>query len=330
MHLNTQPIIERPAISGQKNFRKNKHVKTVQIMKSFRLLTTLSISLLLLSCGNDNNDYDATGSFEATEIIVSAQANGRILSINLNEGDRLQQGQMVGVIDSTQLYLQKMSLLSNARGVRAQQPDIRKQTASIQEQISTLEREKARVQRLLASNAANQKQLDDIESQINVLQKQLLALTSTLEKNSEHISAQCSTLEIQVAQLDDQLEKTRIVSPISGTVLNRYAEAGELATMGTPLFKIANTGEMFLRTYVTNNQLAQIKLNDVVTVGVDDGYGNMKSYQGEITWISSKSEFTPKTIQTKNERANLVYALKIAVQNDGFLKIGMYGEVKFK
>lgn len=298
-------------------------------MKSFRLLTTLSISLLLLSCGNDNNDYDATGSFEATEIIVSAQANGRILSINLNEGDRLQQGQMVGVIDSTQLYLQKMSLLSNARGVRAQQPDIRKQTASIQEQISTLEREKARVQRLLASNAANQKQLDDIESQINVLQKQLLALTSTLEKNSEHISAQSSTLEIQVAQLDDQLEKTRIVSPISGTVLNRYAEAGELATMGTPLFKIADTGTMYLRAYVTNDQLAQIKLNDKVTVRVDDGEGNMKSYQGEITWISSKSEFTPKTIQTKNERANLVYALKIAVPNDGFLKIGMYGEVKF-
>lgn len=298
-------------------------------MKSFRLLTTLSISLLLLSCGNDNNDYDATGSFEATEIIVSAQANGRILSINLNEGDQLQQGQMVGVIDSTQLYLQKMSLLSNARGVRAQQPDIRKQTASIQEQISTQEREKARVQRLLASNAANQKQLDDIESQIDVLQKQLLALTSTLEKNSEHISAQSSTLEIQVAQLDDQLEKTRIVSPISGTVLNRYAEAGELATMGTPLFKIADTGTMDLRAYVTNDQLAQIKLNDKVTVRVDDGEGNMKSYQGEITWISSKSEFTPKTIQTKNERANLVYALKIAVPNDGFLKIGMYGEVKF-
>ena len=298
-------------------------------MKSFRLLTTLSISLLLLSCGNDNNDYDATGSFEATEIIVSAQANGRILSINLNEGDQLQQGQMVGVIDSTQLYLQKMSLLSNARGVRAQQPDIRKQTASIQEQISAQEREKARVQRLLASNAANQKQLDDIESQIDVLQKQLLALTSTLEKNSEHISAQSSTLEIQVAQLDDQLEKTRIVSPISGTVLNRYAEAGELATMGTPLFKIADTGTMYLRAYVTNDQLAQIKLNDKVTVRVDDGEGNMKSYQGEIIWISSKSEFTPKTIQTKNERANLVYALKIAVPNDGFLKIGMYGEVKF-
>ena len=236
---------------------------------------------------------------------------------------------MVGAIDSTQLHLQKMSLLSNARGVRAQQPDIRKQTASIQEQINTLEREKARVKRLLAANAANQKQLDDIEAQIDLLQKQLLALTSTLEKSSENISAQSSTLEIQVAQLDDQLEKTHIISPIAGTVLNRYAEAGELATMGTPLFKIADTDTMNLRAYVTNDQLAQIKLNDEVTVRVDDGDGDMKSYKGKINWISSKSEFTPKTIQTKNERANLVYALKIAVPNDGFLKIGMYGEVKF-
>ncbi len=298
-------------------------------MKPVTLLTTLALSLLLLSCRNNKEDYDATGSFEATEIIVSSQANGRILTFNLNEGDQLLQGQMVGVIDSTQLHLQKMSLLSNARGVRAQQPDIRKQTASIQEQINTLEREKARVQRLLAANAANQKQLDDIEAQIDLLQKQLLALTSTLEKSSEHISAQSSTLEIQVAQLDDQLEKTRIISPIAGTVLNRYAEAGELATMGTPLFKIADTDTMNLRAYVTNDQLAQIKLNDEVTVRVDDGDGNMKSYKGKINWISSKSEFTPKTIQTKNERANLVYALKIAVPNDGFLKIGMYGEVKF-
>jgi HlyD family secretion protein len=222
-----------------------------------------------------------------------------------------------------------MSLLSNAEGVRAQQPDIRKQTASIQEQLRTQERERARVKSLLAANAANQKQLDDVESQIEVLQKQLSALTSTLEKNSQHISAQSSTLEIQVAQLDDQLEKTQIISPISGTVLNRYAEAGELATMGTPLFKIADTGILSLRAYVTNDQLAQIKLNDEVTVRVDDGQGGMRSYAGKISWISDKSEFTPKTIQTKNERANLVYALKIDVANDGYLKIGMYGEVKF-
>ena len=297
-------------------------------MKLFRLLTTLSALLLLFSCSNGKGDYDATGSFEATEIIVSSQANGRILELGLNEGDQLEQGQEVGLIDSTQLYLQKMSLLSNAKGVRAQQPDIKAQTAALQEQIKSLEREKARLGRLVTANAANQKQLDDIDSQLEVVRRQLSALTSTLQKSSDNISAQSSTLDIQVAQLEDQLDKTRIVSPISGTVLNRYAEAGELATIGTPLFKIADTGILFLRAYVTNDQLAQIKLNGEVTVRVDDGHGGMKSYKGRINWISDKSEFTPKTIQTKNERANLVYALKIAVPNDGFLKIGMYGEVK--
>lgn len=297
-------------------------------MKLFRLLTTLSALLLLFSCSKGKGDYDATGSFEATEIIVSSQANGRILELGLNEGDQLEQGQEVGLIDSTQLYLQKMSLLSNAKGVRAQQPDIKAQTAALQEQVKTLEREKARIGRLVTANAANQKQLDDIESQLEVARRQLSALTSTLQKSSDNISAQSSTLDIQVAQLEDQLEKTRIVSPVSGTVLNRYAEAGELATIGTPLFKIADIETIFLRAYVTNDQLAQIKLNGEVTVRVDDGHGGMKPYKGRISWISDKSEFTPKTIQTKNERANLVYALKIAVPNDGFLKIGMYGEVK--
>ncbi|MGJ7024561.1 HlyD family secretion protein [Petrimonas sulfuriphila] len=297
-------------------------------MKLFRLITTLSALFLLFSCSNGKGDYDATGSFEATEIIVSSQANGRILELGLNEGDQLEQGQEVGLIDSTQLYLQKMSLLSKAKGVRAQQPDIKAQTAALQEQIKSLEREKARLGRLVTANAANQKQLDDIDSQLEVVRRQLSALTSTLQKSSDNISAQSSTLDIQVAQLEDQLDKTRIVSPISGTVLNRYAEAGELATIGTPLFKIADTGILFLRAYVTNDQLAQIKLNGEVTVRVDDGHGGMKSYKGRINWISDKSEFTPKTIQTKNERANLVYALKIAVPNDGFLKIGMYGEVK--
>ena len=301
-------------------------------MKPFHLLTTLpllSLSFLLFSCSNGSEEYDATGSFEATEIIVSSQANGRILALHVNEGEQLQKEQIVGRIDSTQLYLQKMSLLSNAKGVRAQQPDISKQTSAIQDQIKTLKREKARVERLIAANAANRKQLDDIESQLEVLQSQLSAQTSILQKNSQHISAQSSTIDIQVAQLDDQLEKTRITSPITGTVLNRYAEKGELATMGTPLFKIADTGTLFLRAYVTNDQLALIKLNDEVTVRVDDGEGGMRSYKGEINWISDKAEFTPKTIQTKNERANLVYALKIAVHNDGFLKIGMYGEVQF-
>lgn len=299
-------------------------------MKLFRLLTTISILLLLITCGNGESDFDANGSFEATEIIVSSQANGSIIELNLNEGDRLDKDQIVGFIDSTQLFLQKMSLLSNMKGVIAQQPDIDSQTAALRDQISSLKREKERFERLVTANAANQKQLDDIEVQLEIAESQLSALISTLQKSRTHISAQSSTLEIQVAQLDDQLEKSRIVSPISGIVLNKYAEAGELATMGTPLFKIADTDVMFLRAYVTNDQLAKIKLNDMVKVSVDDGEGGMISYSGTISRISDKSEFTPKTIQTKNERANLVFALKITVPNDGFLKIGMYGEVKFK
>ena len=260
-------------------------------MKPFKLFTAISILLLMISCKDGEDNYDATGSFEATEVIVSSQANGTVLEFNLNEGDQLQKGQLVGIIDSTQLYLHKMSLLSNAKGVIAQQPDINAQTAALRDQINSLKREKERVERLVSANAANQKQLDDIVSQLEVLESQLSAQTSTLQKSIAHITAQSSSLEIQIAQLDDQLEKTRIVSPISGTVLNKYIEVGELATMGTPLFKVADTGVMYLRAYVTNDQLAMIKLNDLVTVSVDDGKGGMKSYKGTIKWISEKSEF---------------------------------------
>ena len=216
-------------------------------------------------------------------------------------------------------------------GVRAQQPNIVAQTASIKEQINTLQREKQRTTNLIEANAATQKQLDDINGQIEVLEKQLAASQSTLKKSSQNITAQSSSLDIQIEQLEDRLQKSIITSPITGTVLNKYAEEGELANMGSPLFKIANINNMTLRVYVTNNQLSAVKLNNKVQVYVDqeDNDGNKKMYEGVVTWISDKSEFTPKTIQTKNERANLVYAMKITVKNDGYLKIGMYGEVKF-
>ena len=298
-------------------------------MKITNLIFTAVAMLFFCACSNKNGKYDATGSFEATEIIVSSEATGKILQFDITEGQQLSKGQHVGIIDSTQLHLQKMSLMTNMRGVRAQNPNIGAQTASIEQQIETLRSERERTQKLIQANAANKKQLDDINSQINVLQKQLSAQTSALQKNSAGISAQSSALEIQVAQLEDRLEKCTIISPISGTVLNKYAQQGELANIGTPLFKIADTQEMVLRAYITNDQLARIKLNDSVTVHADAGNGEMKSYRGTIQWISDRAEFTPKTIQTKNERENLVYALKIAVKNDGFLKIGMYGEVKF-
>ena len=298
-------------------------------MKLIKLFTLPIMALLFASCSGNDNDYDANGSFEATEIIVSSQGNGQILSLDVVEGQIVQAGEVVGQIDTTQLYLQKMSLISNAQGVRAQRPNIGTQTAAIEKQIQTLQRERTRTQNLVAANAANKKQLDDINAQIEVLQKQLSAQTSTLQKSSDNISAQSSALQIQVAQLEDLLEKCTIKSPISGVVLNKYAEQGELAGTGSPLFKVADIENMYLRAYVTNDQLSGIKLNNKVTVRVDAGDGEMRSYSGTVSWISDKSEFTPKTIQTKNERANLVYATKIAVKNDGFLKIGMYGEVKF-
>lgn len=301
-------------------------------MKStFLLYISLAIALLS-SCSNKDGDYDASGSFEATEIIVSAEANGKIEKLSVMEGQQLEQGQQVGLIDSTQLYLQKMNLLSNAKGVRAQQPNIAAQTASIKEQIATLEKEKQRTTNLIKANAATQKQLDDINGQMEVLQKQLSASQSTLQKSSQNITAQSSAMDIQIEQIEDRLQKSIIKSPITGTVLNKYSEEGELANMGTPLFKIADINNMTLRVYVTNDQLSAVKLNDKVQVLVDesnDSEANYRAYEGIVTWISDKSEFTPKTIQTKNERANLVYAMKVSVKNDGYLKIGMYGEVRF-
>ncbi len=288
--------------------------------------------LLFSSCSNKDGDYDASGSFEAIEIIVSSEATGKIEYLNFMEGQQLDKGQQVGLIDSTQLYLQKMNLLSSIKGVRSQQPNIAAQTASIKEQINTLQRERQRTTNLIEANAATQKQLDDINGQIEVLQKQLSASESTLSKSSLNITAQSSAMDIQIEQIEDRLRKSIITSPITGTVLNKYVEEGELANMGTPLFKIADINNMILRVYVTNDQLSNIKLNSKVQVFVDNSSQNkeaMKMYEGVITWISDKSEFTPKTIQTKNERANLVYAMKVSVKNDGYLKIGMYGEVIF-
>ena len=300
-------------------------------MKQINLLFIGLAIVLLSACSGSDGDYDASGSFEATEIIVSAEASGKIERLTLMEGQLLEKGEQVGLIDTTQLYLQKMNLLTNVKGVRAQQPNIVAQTASIKEQISTLQREKQRTTNLIEANAATQKQLDDINSQIEVLEKQLAASESTLQKSSQNITAQSSALDIQIEQLEDRLQKSIIKSPIRGTVLNKYAEEGELAGMGTPLFKVANIDNMTLRVYVTNDQLKDVKLNDRVQVYVDQGdeSGSRKAYEGVVTWISDKSEFTPKTIQTKNERANLVYAMKVTVRNDGYLKIGMYGEIKF-
>lgn len=284
---------------------------------------------LLSACGDKNGKYDATGTFEATEVIVSSEASGKLLNFNVTEGDQLQQGKEVGYVDTVQLYLKKLQLQANTTTVRSRRQDIGKQIAAIKQQIVTQEREKKRWENLVKSNAGNQKQLDDINSQIAYLQKQLIAQTSTLENNNAGVNGESSSLEIQVAQLNDQLSKCHIISPINGTVLSKYAEKGELATPGKALFKVADIENMFLRAYITSDQLSQIKIGQKVKVFADYGGENVKEFPGTVTWISNKSEFTPKGILTKDERANLVYAVKVAVKNSGDIKIGMYGEVSF-
>lgn len=298
-------------------------------MKSRNLLGLCSLLALFSACGNGVPKYDATGTFETTEVLVSAEASGRLLYFDIEEGMLLKAGEEVGVVDTVQLYLKKLQLEASLKSVEEQRPDILKQVAATKEQISAAGRERNRVANLLKVGAANQKQLDDAEDQLEVLRKQLVAQNSTLSNSHQSLTWQSSSVGIQVAQVEDQLKKCHITSPITGTVLAKYAEAGELTAMGTPLFKVADTEQMYLRAYITSEQLSQVKLGQKVTVFSDYGTDEHKQYPGVVTWISDTSEFTPKTILTKNERANLVYAVKIAVHNDGLLKIGMYGGVEF-
>ena len=311
-------------------------------MRTNKYILLAATLLGLSSCGNKRGDYDASGTFEATEVIVSSEANGKIMQFNIEEGQLLKAGEEVGCIDTLQLYLKKMQLLASGKAIASKSTDINKQIAATKEQIGKAEYERKRTENLLKENAATQKQIDDIDSQIAVLKKQLEAQISTLQRGNASITEESSAYEIQVAQLDDQLRKCHITSPICGTVLAKYAEAGELATQGKPLFKVADVQHLFLRAYITADQLSQLKLGDkvkVVCLGKDKmgrisfsmkdlGKDDRREYEGTITWISDKSEFTPKTIQTRDERANLVYATKIAVKNDGYIKIGMYGEMK--
>ena len=283
--------------------------------------------VFLYSCGKSNEQYDASGTFEATEIMVSSEASGKILQFGAQEGELLQPGNEIVLIDTLQLFLKKQQLLSSINALQSRRPEVNKQIAAVQQQIATAKTEKQRAENLVKASAANQKMLDDINAQIVVLEKQLAAQKSTLDISNRGISDDVATMEIQVAQLDDQLLKCRIASPINGTLLVKYAQVGELAMPGKALFKVADMESMILRAYITSDQLTQLKIGQTVKVFADFGEGT-REYSGTISWISGKAEFTPKTIQTKDERANLVYAVKIAVKNDGYLKIGMYGQVK--
>lgn len=299
-------------------------------MKNLLLNITLILTTaFLFSCSNGNGDFDATGTFESEEIIVSSEAMGKLVMFQVEEGMQLKQNQIVGIVDTTQLHLKKKQLLASIKAVLSKQPDVETQLASLQKQIEAAEIEQKRIENLVKSNAATTKQLDDINSQLEVLRKQYNATKSSLTITKQGIQSETLPLTAQVEQIADQIKKSYIINPIDGTVLTRYAKQDEITSTGKALYKIANLSEMTLRAYVSGDQLGEIKLGQKLKVFVDKGDGDQKEMSGEIYWVSSKAEFTPKTIQTKDERANLVYAIKVRVMNDGYLKIGMYGEIKF-
>ena len=287
----------------------------------------IAILMLTASCGKQTT-FDAQGTFEATEIVVSSEATGKILHFEAEEGTLVEAGQQVGAMDSLQLHLQRKQLIAQQSALLNSRPDIKKQMSSLREQIAKQKSELQRVENMLRDGAATQKQHDDINAHIRVLEGQLEATLSTLGKNTASINDNSASLEAQIAALDDRIAKCHIIAPTNGTVLVKYAEAGELATVGKPLMKIATLEKIYLRAYFTSDQLANIRLGDTVKVIADFGGDEQHEYEGRIAWISSESEFTPKNIQTKDSRANLVYAVKIAVKNDGRLKIGLAGEVR--
>lgn len=284
-------------------------------------------AMLAVSCGTEAK-FDAQGTFEATEVIISSEAAGRILSFDIEEGMAINADEPLAVIDSVQLHLQRSQLEAQLSALLNSRPDVQTQVASLREQIATLKVEQRRIENMLRDGAATEKQKDDVDAQIRILESQLSATLSTLNTNTSTINSNAEAIRVQISALDDRIAKCRATSPISGTVLVKYAQEGELATVGKPLVKIADLGNIYLRAYFTSDQLANIKLGDEVTVTADFGGEERYDYVGRIAWISAESEFTPKTIQTKDSRANLVYAVKIAVENDGRLKIGLAGEVK--
>ena len=287
-----------------------------------------AVAALLAGCGKKDKDYDATGTFEATEVTVSAEQTGKLMMFDITEGDKIEGGSQVGLIDTVQLYLKARQMGATKLVYSAQKPETQKQIAATRQQIAKARQEVNRYTLLVKEDAANRKLLDDAKSQLLVLEHQLEAQTSSLNTSTKSLNAQMGTVDVEKLQIADQLQKCHILSPISGTVLDKYAEPGEFATIGKPLFKIADTDNMYLRAYITSDQLRSVKIGQQVKVFSDYGGGNRKEYRGTVTWISSKSEFTPKTILTNDERADLVYAIKIAVKNDSYIKIGMYGEVK--
>lgn len=297
------------------------------IMNMKSRLVFAALALVAAGCGK-NIEYDACGQVDATQVTVSAENAGRVLSMAVEEGEEVTAGQLLGALDSVQTYLQIMELRERIAGSSSRLVDIKKQGQPNLSQLENLQNEYERYSKLLEGNATTRKQVDDLTDKIAVLKAQIAAQTQSWERGNASVRSEVQGYEIQLARLEDQLAKCRIVAPVSGTVLTRYAETGEFVTLGKPLFKVADLDQMYVRAYLSSAQLSGLKLNDTVTVIPDDGTASPKRIQGRVIWISEQSEFTPKNIQTRDERADLVYAVKVAVPNDGTLRLGMYAYVR--
>ena len=294
-----------------------------------KIILLAGVAMMLHACGNKENEYDATGVFESTETTVYAEQSGALMAFNVEEGDVINNGKEVGLIDTTQLWLKIQQAGATKSVYQSQKPELEKQIAATRQQLVKAKQDQQRYKELVADGAAPSKMLDDANSQVEVLQRQLDAQISSLTVSTNALDKQMAATDVQTDQLRDQLRKCHILAPTKGMVLEKYVERGEFVSIGKPLFKMADTENMYLRAYVTSAQLKNIKIGQKVTVFADYGNGEKKEYQGKITWISTRSEFTPKTILTDDERADLVYAIKVTINGDGYVKIGMYGEVGF-
>ena len=295
-------------------------------MKLDRMARIAAAALVVAGCADDAT-YFACGSFEADEVLVSSQGAGQLVWFNADEGVALEECQPVGLVDTVQLHIQNMQLEAQMKAVLSSRPEIDRQVSYLRSRIANQKSEKARLERLVARGAAPSKQLDDIVSAIEVLEDQLDAQLSSLTRNTSSLEHNAVSLEAQIALVDDRISRCSVTSPVKGTVLAKYVNAGELVTAGTPLFRVADLESVYLRAYLTSGQLADIRLGDKVKVTADFGADRQYDYEGCVVWISQESEFTPKAIQTRDTRASLVYAVKIAVKNDGMIKLGMYGTV---
>ncbi|MDY4432013.1 MAG: HlyD family efflux transporter periplasmic adaptor subunit [Prevotella sp.] len=294
-----------------------------------KIIAMAGVALVLNACGRKERQYDATGVFEATETTVYAEQTGALLTFNVEEGDTVGRNREVGLIDTTQLWLKMKQAEAMKSVYQSQKPEQEKQIAVTRQQLAKAKQDQQRYKELVADGAAPAKMLDDANSQVEVLQRQLDAQLSSLRVNTNALDKQMDATDVQAEQLRDQIRKCHILVPAKGIVIEKYVERGEFVSAGKPLFKMADTENMFIRAYVTSAQLENIKTGQKATVFADYGNGGKKEYEGRVTWISSRSEFTPKTILTDDERADLVYAVKVAIKGDGYVKMGMYGEVLF-